>query len=97
MTKYTGLNVMTFVGGMDFDKQLKHLEGHCDILVATGPPAGLQPARRRALDMVEVMVLDEADRMLDMGFIPQVRQIIRQTRRRASVRPCCSPRPSPKT
>ncbi|MGO4612232.1 DEAD/DEAH box helicase, partial [Variovorax sp. 2RAF20] len=36
LTKYTGLNVMTFVGGMDFDKQLKHLEArHCDILVAT--------------------------------------------------------------
>ena len=33
LTKYTGLNVMTFVGGMDFDKQLKHLEArHCDIL-----------------------------------------------------------------
>jgi ATP-dependent RNA helicase RhlB len=57
LTKYTGLNVMTFVGGMDFDNQRGDVH----------------------LDMVEVMVLDEADRMLDMGFIPQVRQIIRQT------------------
>ena len=39
LTKYTGLNVMSFVGGMDFDKQLKQLESrYCDILVAT--PAG---------------------------------------------------------
>ena len=72
---------MTFVGGMDFDKQLKHLEArHCDILVAT--PGRLLDFNQRGdvhLDMVEVMVLDEADRMLDMGFIPQVRQIIRQT------------------
>ncbi|MEN4751925.1 MULTISPECIES: ATP-dependent RNA helicase RhlB [Pseudomonas] len=81
LTKYTDLNVMTFVGGMDFDKQLKHLEArHCDILVAT-PGRLLDFAQRGEvhLDMVEVMVLDEADRMLDMGFIPQVRSIIRQT------------------
>ena len=81
LTKYTDLNVMTFVGGMDFDKQLKQLEArHCDILVAT--PGRLLDFNQRGevhLDMVEVMVLDEADRMLDMGFIPQVRQIIRQT------------------
>ncbi|RAU46899.1 MULTISPECIES: ATP-dependent RNA helicase RhlB [unclassified Pseudomonas] len=81
LTKYTQLNVMTFVGGMDFDKQLKQLEArHCDILVAT--PGRLLDFNQRGevhLDMVEVMVLDEADRMLDMGFIPQVRQIIRQT------------------
>ena len=81
LTKYTGLNVMSFVGGMDFDKQLKSLEArHCDILVAT--PGRLLDFNQRGevhLDMVEVMVLDEADRMLDMGFIPQVRQIIRQT------------------
>ncbi|MFY1664977.1 ATP-dependent RNA helicase RhlB [Pseudomonas sp. Pseu.R1] len=81
LTKYTRLNVMTFVGGMDFDKQLKQLEArHCDILVAT--PGRLLDFNQRGevhLDMVEVMVLDEADRMLDMGFIPQVRQIIRQT------------------
>ena len=81
LTKYTGLNVMQFVGGMDFDKQLKQLESrYCDILVAT--PGRLLDFNQRGevhLDMVEVMVLDEADRMLDMGFIPQVRQIIRQT------------------
>jgi len=81
LTKYTGLNVMSFVGGMDFDKQLRQLETrHCDILVAT--PGRLLDFNQRGevhLDMVEVMVLDEADRMLDMGFIPQVRQIIRQT------------------
>ena len=81
LTKYTGLNVMQFVGGMDFDKQLKQLESRfCDILVAT--PGRLLDFNQRGevhLDMVEVMVLDEADRMLDMGFIPQVRQIIRQT------------------
>ena len=71
LTKYTGLNVMSFVGGMDFDKQLKALEArHCDILVAT--PGRLLDFNQRGevhLDMVEVMVLDEADRMLDMGFI----------------------------
>ena len=81
LTKYTSLNVMSFVGGMDFDKQLKGLEKRfCDILVAT--PGRLLDFNQRGevhLDMVEVMVLDEADRMLDMGFIPQVRQIIRQT------------------
>ncbi|WP_170847685.1 ATP-dependent RNA helicase RhlB [Pseudomonas linyingensis] len=81
LTKYTKLNVMSFVGGMDFDKQLKQLESrYCDILVAT--PGRLLDFNQRGevhLDMVEVMVLDEADRMLDMGFIPQVRQIIRQT------------------
>ncbi|MGH8436061.1 MAG: ATP-dependent RNA helicase RhlB [Pseudomonas sp.] len=81
LTKYSDLNVMSFVGGMDFDKQLKQLEvRHCDILVAT--PGRLLDFNQRGevhLDMVEVMVLDEADRMLDMGFIPQVRQIIRQT------------------
>ena len=81
LNKYTGLNVMSFVGGMDFDKQLRQLESrYCDILVAT--PGRLLDFNQRGevhLDMVEVMVLDEADRMLDMGFIPQVRQIIRQT------------------
>lgn len=81
LTKYTNLNVMSFVGGMDFNKQLKQLETtYCDILVAT--PGRLLDFHQRNeihLDMLEILVLDEADRMLDMGFIPQVRQIIRHT------------------
>lgn len=84
LTKHCGLNVMGFVGGMDYDKQIKQLEKHyCDILVAT--PGRLLDFCNRGevhLDLVEVLVLDEADRMLDMGFIPQVRQIIRQTPRK---------------
>lgn len=81
LARHTGLNVMSFVGGMDFEKQLKQLEArYCDVLVAT--PGRLLDFHQRGdvhLDMVEVLVLDEADRMLDMGFIPQVRQIVRQT------------------
>lgn len=84
LTRHCGLNVMAFVGGMDYDKQLKQLEKrYCDILVAT--PGRLLDFCNRGelhLDLVEMMVLDEADRMLDMGFIPQVRQIIRQTPRK---------------
>lgn len=80
-TKYSSLNVMSFVGGMDFNKQLKQLEAtYCDILVATpGRLLDFQQRNEVYLDMVEVLVLDEADRMLDMGFIPQVKQIIRST------------------
>ncbi len=81
LTRFCKLNVMSFIGGMDFDKQLRQLEArYCDILVAT--PGRLMDFHQRGevhLDLVEVLVLDEADRMLDMGFIPQVRQIIRQT------------------
>ena len=84
LTKHCGLNVMGFVGGMDYDKQLKQLERkYCDILVAT--PGRLLDFCNRGevhLDLVEILILDEADRMLDMGFIPQIRQIIRQTPRK---------------
>ena len=99
LTKYTGLNVMSFVGGMDFDKQLKGLEKRfCDILVAT--PGRLLDFHQRGevhLDMVEVLVLDEADRMLDMGFIPRCGRSFARRRTRASARPCCFPPPSPTT
>ncbi len=81
LTKYTDLKVHTLVGGMDYDKQKRHLmESFCDILVATpGRLLDFCGSNDVFLDQVEVLVLDEADRMLDMGFIPQVRRIVRLT------------------
>lgn len=81
--KYTGLNVHTLVGGMDFGRQQQALHSkHVDILVAT-PGRLLDFCERRDvhLDQVELLVIDEADRMLDMGFIPQVKRIVRMAPR----------------
>ena len=83
LTKYTNLHCAMVVGGMDYDKQREQLQKeYVDILVAT-PGRLLDYCERRDiyLDLVETMVIDEADRMLDMGFIPQVRRIIRSTPR----------------
>jgi ATP-dependent RNA helicase RhlB len=81
LCKYTGLRIITLVGGIDYEKQKRELDqGVVDIVVAT-PGRLIDFVSQRAiwLGMVEILVLDEADRMLDMGFIPQVRQIIAQT------------------
>ena len=84
LLKHTDLHVHCLVGGMDYGRQLKKLEKfHCDILVGT-PGRLLDFANNRDiyLDQVEILVIDEADRMLDMGFIPQVRRLVRLTPRR---------------
>ncbi len=81
LVKHTDLNVHCLVGGMDYAKQLQKIQKkHCDILVGT-PGRLLDFANNRDihLDQVEVLVIDEADRMLDMGFIPQVRRLVRLT------------------
>ncbi|WP_281646860.1 ATP-dependent RNA helicase RhlB [Parendozoicomonas sp. Alg238-R29] len=83
LTKHTKLHTVMVVGGMDYEKQRQQLQQeYVDILVAT-PGRLLDYCERRDihLDLVETMVIDEADRMLDMGFIPQVRRIIRSTPR----------------
>jgi len=81
LCKHTGLSVHTLVGGVDYQKQRDKLNTSlCDILVATpGRLIDFMGSRDVYLDQVEVLVLDEADRMLDMGFIPQVRRIVRAT------------------
>ncbi|MBL4852541.1 MAG: ATP-dependent RNA helicase RhlB [Gammaproteobacteria bacterium] len=81
LCKHTGLHIVMLIGGTDYEKQLKKLDqGYVDIVVAT-PGRLLDFANRKHiyLDQVESLVLDEADRMLDMGFIPQVRRIVRAT------------------
>ncbi len=84
LSKYCDLSVVSLVGGMDYDKQRKQLAARpVDILVAT-PGRLIDFVRSSDVDLgdVEVMVLDEADRMLSMGFIPDVRTIIRHTPRK---------------
>lgn len=81
LSKHTDLNVVTVVGGVDYDKQRDQLQnGIVDILVAT-PGRLLDFLQQGAvyLDQVEMLVIDEADRMLDMGFIPDLKRIIRAT------------------
>ncbi|HSC68358.1 MAG TPA: ATP-dependent RNA helicase RhlB [Cellvibrio sp.] len=84
LCKYTDLKIHTLVGGMDYVKQQRHLHDDLvDILVATpGRLLDFCGNKDVYLDQLEVLVIDEADRMLDMGFIPQVRQIVRQTPKR---------------
>ncbi|TQV80151.1 ATP-dependent RNA helicase RhlB [Exilibacterium tricleocarpae] len=85
LTKYTGLETHVLVGGMDYAKQQRRLQDTLvDILVATpGRLLDFCGNKDVYLDQLEVLVIDEADRMLDMGFIPQVRRIIRQTPRKS--------------
>ncbi len=75
--KYLSLRSMVMVGGVDSAPQKQGLIDGLDILVAT-PGRLLDMAHQRALyfDELEVLILDEADRMLDMGFIGDINKII---------------------
>jgi len=72
-----GLRVATVVGGMPYGAQIKALSRRVDVLVATpGRLIDHLQARRVNLSTVSTLVLDEADRMLDMGFIEEMEAII---------------------
>lgn len=76
--KYTGLRSLAIYGGMDYDRQKKEVLGApVDLLVAT-PGRLLDFVKGRVINLAQVdtLVIDEADRMLDMGFIPDVRRIM---------------------
>lgn len=79
LSQYTPINIQTVFGGMDYKKQKDQLANkRADIIVAT-PGRLLDFCGQKLLNLrkVETIVIDEADRMLDMGFIPDVRKIIR--------------------
>ncbi len=80
LAKYTRLRTVAVYGGMDYNKQQKFLERYVDLVVAT-PGRLLDFQRNKVVDLrkVEVLVIDEADRMLDMGFIPDVKKIVYAT------------------
>jgi ATP-dependent RNA helicase RhlE len=71
------LRTVCVVGGESMSKQIRALDAGVDIIIAT--PGRLNDLLERnavRLNRIEALVLDEADRMLDMGFLPQVRRII---------------------
>ena len=81
LSKYMEESTLCVVGGIDFKKQReKLLSKPVDILIAT-PGRLIDFIDRKDIDLreVEVLVIDEADRMLDMGFIPDVRRIVYKT------------------
>ncbi|HJV07865.1 MAG TPA: DEAD/DEAH box helicase [Chromobacteriaceae bacterium] len=76
-SKYLNLRSMVMFGGVSINPQISALRKPVDILVAT-PGRLLDHVNQRTLDLsqVEILVLDEADRMLDMGFIHDIRKVL---------------------
>ena len=75
--KHTKLNSTVIFGGVGINPQIKQLKQGVDILVAT-PGRLLDHMEQRTVDLskVEILILDEADRMLDMGFIRDIRKVL---------------------
>ncbi|MFC7419698.1 DEAD/DEAH box helicase [Iodobacter arcticus] len=75
--KYLPLKSMMMFGGVSINPQIKQLRGHVDILVAT-PGRLLDHISQKTVDLsgIEVLILDEADRMLDMGFIRDIKKVL---------------------
>jgi len=74
---YVGLSAVAVVGGVDMRPQERALKAGSDMIVAT-PGRLLDHMRFDSVDLsgIEVLVLDEADRMLDMGFLPDIKRIL---------------------
>jgi superfamily II DNA/RNA helicase len=79
-SKDMGLRVLTVYGGVGYEPQLEALDAGVDIVVGT-PGRLIDLANRRALDLshVHALVLDEADEMLDLGFLPDVITLLSKT------------------
>jgi ATP-dependent RNA helicase RhlE len=76
--RHTGLKNTVIIGGVSQNAQAQALKNGVDIVVATpGRLCDLLQQKVLSLSSIEVLVLDEADRMLDMGFLPDVRRIVR--------------------
>lgn len=76
--KYTKLHILGLYGGVEQDPQIKQLDKGVDLLVAT-PGRMFDLVNQKVLDLsrAEILVLDEADHMLDLGFIKDIKDIIR--------------------
>ena len=80
IAKYTNHRIITLLGGVSYEPQIKKLRRTVDIVIATpGRLIDLMNQGALSLNNVKVLVIDEADRMLDMGFWPDVRKIVQAT------------------
>ena len=77
--QYTGLTLGLAFGGVDYDKQRRVLEDGVDVLIGT-PGRLIDFYKQRVFDLraIQVVILDEADRMFDLGFITDIRYIMRR-------------------
>jgi superfamily II DNA/RNA helicase len=74
-----GLHVNAVYGGADIERQVKSLRKGCDVIIATpGRLIDLGDRGEVNVESLDVLVLDEADRMADMGFMPQVEWVLRR-------------------
>lgn len=80
IAKITNFRVATVIGGKKYSSQINKLKQGCDILIATpGRLIDLLDQHALTLNAVHYLVLDEVDRMLDMGFWPPVYSIVKKT------------------
>jgi len=74
-----GLRVTSVYGGADIERQIKSLRKGSDVIIATpGRLIDLGDRGEVNVESLDVLVLDEADRMADMGFMPQVEWVLRR-------------------
>ncbi len=84
VAKYRGIRAVSIYGGQPIKRQLDALEAGVHVVVGT--PGRIQDHMERGtlhLDKIRIVVLDEADQMLDIGFFPDIRRILRYTPRNA--------------
>ena len=76
---HTGLKHVVVFGGIDYEKQRQQLSAGCDVLIGT-PGRLIDYFKQHVFDLksAQVLVLDEADRMFDLGFIADIRYILRR-------------------
>lgn len=72
-----GMRVVSVFGGVRFDNQIRKMKRGADILVATpGRLLDMLKQKKLSLEQLEILVFDEADRMLDLGFIGEIRELL---------------------
>jgi ATP-dependent RNA helicase RhlE len=75
--RFNDIEIGVFYGGVGYDRQKKLLDLGIDVIVATpGRLLDLHQQGLLKLDSIEILILDEVDRMVDMGFLPDVRRIV---------------------